>query len=338
VRYRTLGTRLRVSAVGFGGMGLAALPTGTRKAVVGECLDRGVTLFDTADYYGQGADEEALGQALGRRGTEAVISTKTGVVHQAGGPARLDGTPAGILAACDGSLKRLGVERIGLYLLARVDPAVPVEDSVGAMAELAAAGKVDAIGLCEASPGTVRRAHAVHPIAALQTEYSLLERGPEGGALDVCDELGIGFIAYRPLCLGLLACGPVDPAGWAPGDWRRRDPRFHGAALAENRRTAAGLAELGPRFGMTPAAAALAWVLSRGDNMAALPGTRRREHAAENAEASCAVMSLGELDQITARFSPGCARGERYAPGLMAMIDRSGAAGKPRTIAQEGLA
>jgi len=338
VRYRMLGARLRVSAVGFGGMGLAALPASTRQAVVGESLDRGVTLFDTADYYGQGADEEALGRALGRRHAEAVVSTKTGVVHRADGPARLDATPAGIFAACDGSLKRLGVERIGLYLLARVDPAVPIEDSAGAMAELVAAGKVDAVGLCEASPDTVRRAHAVHPIAALQTEYSLLERGPEQGALDVCEELGVGFVAYRPLCLGLLARGPLDPAAWTPGDRRRRDPRFQGANLAENLRTAAGLAEPGSRFGLPPATAALAWVLSRGESVVALPGTLRRDHAAQNAEAAAAALSQEQLDQLTALFPPGCASGERYARGLMAMIDGYGAAGTAGPAVQEASA
>ncbi|MEV4636652.1 aldo/keto reductase [Actinoplanes sp. NPDC049548] len=325
MQYRRWRDGLTVSAVGFGGMGLGGPDTDpvTARRAVGTALDAGVTLFDTADYYGQGAAEEALGDMLGSRRDEAVIAGKAGIVHRDAGPPGLDGSPEYLRHACDRSLKRLGTDHIDLYQLARIDPSVPVEESVGALAELVAAGKVRHIGLCEVGPGTLRRAHAVHPLASLQTEYSLLERQAEESLLAVCEELGIGFIAYRPLTLGLLAGRTVDPAGLPARDWRRRDPRFADGNLRHNEELAAALAEPARERGVSPAELALAWLLARGPRIVALPGIRRPEHVPSAVVRDELVLTPEEADDIARLFPAGVTAGARYPAPLLALVDRA---------------
>jgi aryl-alcohol dehydrogenase-like predicted oxidoreductase len=324
MRYRTLGDGLAVSAVGIGGMGFTD-GTAELADAVRAALDAGVTLFDTADYYGQGTAEETLGALLGARRAEAVIATKTGVLHRDAGPPGLDGSPEHLRAACDASLKRLGVDHIDLYQLARIDPAVPVEESVGALAELVAAGKVRHIGLSEVRPDTLRRAHAVHPIAAVQTEYSLLERHVEGEILATCGELGVGFLAYRPLALGLLAGADVDMAALPPRDWRRRDPRFQPDTLPVNRRLVRPLLTTARRNGVSPARLALAWLLTRAPYLAVLPGARTVGHVRDAAAAAEHPLTGAEATELAALLADPPA-GDRYPGPMLAMVDGAPAA------------
>jgi aryl-alcohol dehydrogenase-like predicted oxidoreductase len=289
----------------------------TADAVLGAAAEHGVRLVDTADYYAGGANEELLGQALAGRRDQFTVCTKTGIVHRDGGPPAVAGDPAAIRAACDASLARLRTDRIDVYLLARIDPRVPVEDSAGALADLVTAGKVGAIGLSEAGPGTVRRAHAVHPLAVLQTEYALWERHAEAALLPACRELGITFVACRPLGLGLLA-GTPPPTGPLPGwDWRSRDPRFAAGCATANAARAAALSQLAQRAGQPPAALALAWLAGRGT--VPLPGTTRPGHLAQNAAAVTTPLDPGLAAEISALFPDG-ACGERYAPPLLALV------------------
>ncbi|MFI6346467.1 aldo/keto reductase [Streptomyces sp. NPDC050560] len=310
-----------VSALGFGCMAL----TDVRAAadVVPRALDHGVTLFDTADYYGQGASETALGTALSRGLRDrAVIATKTGIVHRPKAPPAVTGRPDALRAACEGSLRRLRTDRLDLYLLARVDRTVPVEESVGAMTELVAAGKVRHIGLCEAAPATLRRAGTTGRIAVLQSEYALWERHVEDHILGTCAELGIGFVACRPLGLGLLTDAAVDPATLPPADWRRRDPRFEPANLPHNTRLADGLRRLAAAHRTTAARLALAWLADKG--VVPVVGMRREEHLRENAAALSTRLTPDQLAALDALFEPGSARGERYPPPLLDLIDQHG--------------
>jgi aryl-alcohol dehydrogenase-like predicted oxidoreductase len=332
MRYRRLGdTGPVVSALGYGCLALGDAGPEAGDAVR-RAIDLGVTLFDTADYYGQGRAETELGRALGARRDEVVIATKTGIVHREGGPPGVDGRPARIRSACERSLRRLGTERLDLYLLARVDPAVPVEESVGAMADLVAAGKVAHIGLCEAAPSTLKRAHAAHPLAALQTEYSLWERHVEDRIRPACAELGIGFIAYRPLGLGMLTGDAADIAALPPADWRRRDPRFQDANLHRNRRLADLLREPAADKGVTPGQLALAWLLDRG--VVPIPGMLRPEHVRENVAAVDLSLTAADRARLDAVFTPGAAAGQRYPPPLLAMVDRD----RPRPPSNRSLA
>jgi aryl-alcohol dehydrogenase-like predicted oxidoreductase len=304
--------------LGLGGMGLRDLATAD--AVLGAAGEHGVRLIDTADYYGGGANEELIGRALIGRRDQFVVSTKTGIVHRDGGPPSLAGDPDSIRAACDASLARLRTSWIDVYLLARIDPRVAVEESAGAMADLVAEGKVRAIGLSEAGAGTLRRAHAVHPLAVLQTEYALWERHAEAALLPACRELGIAFVACRPLGLGLLA-GQRRPPGPLPGsDWRARDPRFAPGCLEANLGLAAPLGALAARVGCSPAALALAWLRGRGS--IPLAGTTRPEHLAQNAGAAAARLDAGLAAEVSALFPDG-ARGDRYPPPLLALVDRA---------------
>ncbi|WP_231921398.1 aldo/keto reductase [Micromonospora auratinigra] len=316
------------SAVGIGGMGFTD-GTAELADAVRAALDAGVTFFDTADYYGQGAAEETLGALLGARRDEAVIATKTGVLHRDAGPPGLDGSPEHLRAACDASLKRLGVDHIDLYQLARLDPAVPVEESVGALAELVAAGKVRHVGLCEVRPDTLRRAHAVHPIATVQTEYSLLERHVEGEILATCGELGVGFVAYRPLALGLLAGADVDVEALPPRDWRRRDPRFQPDTLPVNRRLVRPLLSAARRAGVSPARLAVAWLLSRAPYLVALPGAGSARHVRDLAAAVTQPLSAAEADELAALLA-GPVAGARYPAPMLAMVDGHVTAGGGR--------
>ena len=282
-------------------------------ALLRYALDRGVNFFDTADMYGPWTNERLVGAALRGRRDEAVIATKFGVMRDAdGGWLGLNGRPEYVRAACDASLERLGVETIDLYYQHRVDPNTPIEDTVGAMAGLVAAGKVRLLGLSEATPDEVRRAHAVHPITALQTEYSLWSREPEAELLDTCRELGITFVAYSPLGRGFLTGAIRTPDDFAPDDFRRRSPRFQGENFQRNLDLVDAVRAIAADKGVTPAQLALAWVLGRGEHVVAIPGTTRRARFDENQAANDVALLPGELARLDALIPVGAAAGGRY--------------------------
>jgi len=308
---------LEVSEQGLGCMGMSAFYGETDEAesiaTIHRAIELGITFLDTAQIYGQGANEELVGRAVRGRRDEVVIATKFMGTVNPDGSRRIDGSAAFVRESLDGSLARLGVDHVDLYYQHRVDPATPIEETVGAMAELVAAGKVRRLGLSEAGPETVRRAHAVHPIAALQSEYSLWTRDPEGDVLDTCRELGIGFVAYSPLGRGFLAGRFASPDELADDDFRRTNPRFTGDNLARNLRLAERVRELAAAKGVTPAQLALAWVLSRGPDVVPIPGTKRRSYLEQNAAAGEVELTAGDLALLDEEFPSGAAAGDRYA-------------------------
>jgi aryl-alcohol dehydrogenase-like predicted oxidoreductase len=314
-----------VTAIGLGTMGLAGSygPVGEADAArtIEAALEVGITHLDTADHYGSGRSEELVGRAVSGRRAGLVIATKAGMRTGPDGP-YVDGSPAYLRQAIDASLRRLGVEAVDLYYLARVDREVPIEESVGAIAELVAAGKVRHIGLCEASAATLRRAQAVHPIAALQSEYSLFERGVEREILPTLRELGVGLVAYRPLGSGFLGGDFTNPDQLGAGDFRRNDPRFQRQNLARNKEIAFALAELALEAGLSPAQLALGWVLSRGHDIVAIPGTKRPTRVAENAAAAALDLTPNDWTEIEHKLPARGAAGDRYPPRLMDTIDR----------------
>ncbi len=291
-------------------------------ATIHRALDLGVTFLDTADVYGIGANEALVGRAIrGRRG-EVVLATKFGNVRGADGAwLGVDGRPEYVRACCDASLKRLGVDAIDLYYQHRVDRATPIEDTVGAMAELVRAGKVRFLGLSEASPATLRRACAVHPIAALQTEYSLWSRDVEPAILPACRELGVGFVAYSPLGRGFLTGAFRSPADLAADDYRHRQPRFAAENMSTNLRLVAAIESVARARGATPAQVALAWVLSRGRDVVPIPGTKRRRWLEDNVAALALALTPAEIAGLDAACPPGAAAGNRYPEGGMATIN-----------------
>ncbi|MFD3539129.1 aldo/keto reductase [Streptomyces sp. NPDC058662] len=326
MKTRALGGQgLTVSAEGLGLMGMSAHYGATDEteslATIDRALELGVTLMDTAEGYGPFRNEQLLGKALAGRREAAVVATKTGVEFTDDGAfVGHNGTPDYIRRSAERSLRHLGTDRIDLYYLHRVDPNVPVEESVGAMAELVAAGKVRHIGLCEAAPATVRRAHAVHPLAAVQTEYSLFERGVEqNGVLDTLNELGIGLVAYAPLGRGFLSGAITTPESFAPDDFRRTDPRFQGENFDRNLAVVEQVRLLAAEKGVTPSQLALAWTLSRG--AVPIPGTKRRRYLEENTAATAVTLSDADLARIEAVAPLGVAAGERYAPELMGSLN-----------------
>jgi aryl-alcohol dehydrogenase-like predicted oxidoreductase len=307
----------QLPVIGLGCMGMSefygARDEQSSIAVIHHALDTGVTFFDTADAYGSGANEILLGRALGARRKEAVVATKFALVRGEGGSfLGVSGRPDYVKKACDASLGRLGIDAIDLYYQHRVDPQVPIEETVGAMAELVKEGKVRRLGLSEASPATLRRAHAVHPIAALQTEYSLWSRDPEGEILDTCRELGITFVAYSPLGRGFLTGQFKTPDDFEAGDWRRNNPRFQGENFAKNLALVERVSEIAVRRGVTPAQLALAWVVGRAEHIVAIPGTRSAARLDENRSAAEIVLSKDELDALEKAFPKGSASGLRY--------------------------
>jgi aryl-alcohol dehydrogenase-like predicted oxidoreductase len=323
---RTLGTNgLTVSAIGLGCMGMSGVygtvDEAEAIATIRRALDIGVTFIDTADIYGEGHNEELVGRALKGRRDEAVLATKFGNAVAADGRRYICGTPDYVKKACDASLKRLGLDVIDLYYQHRVDRNTPIEETVGAMAELVAAGKVLYLGLSEAAPATIRRAHKVHPIAALQNEYSLWTREHEAEVLPIVRELGIGFVAYSPLGRGFLT-GTVDEASeFIEGDTRRRHPRFTRENIERNSRIAAKLNEIAGEKGCTPAQVAIAWVAAQGDDIVPIPGTKQRRYLEENAAAMEISLAPDELDRISAAFPRGMAAGERYPEGMMQALN-----------------
>lgn len=306
---------VQVGAIALGAMAFAGWygqsddDAGVR--AIQRAIDEGITLIDTAEVYGAGKSETLVGRAVRDRRDRAVVATKAS-----------RGSPAYLREAIDRSLKHLGLDHVDLYYLHRVDAEVPIEDSVGAMADMVRAGKVRAIGLSEAGPGTIRRAHATHPIAALQTEYSLLQRDPERDLFPVTRALGITFVAYSPLHRGLLT-GRIRTAADLPaGDWRGQVPRFQGENLAANVARLAPLEAMAARKGVSPSSIALAWILHQGADLVPLVGIGRPENVDRNLEATRVSLDAAELDALDAAFPVGCAAGDRYPPAAMASLGR----------------
>jgi aryl-alcohol dehydrogenase-like predicted oxidoreductase len=324
---RKLGhTGLEVGAIGLGCMGMSEFygPGDETESIatIHRALELGVTLLDTSDMYGPHTNERLVGRALAGRRDRAVLATKFGIVRSPDGSRALNGRPEYVRASCDASLARLGVDVIDLYYQHRVDPATPIEDTVGAMADLVRAGKIRYIGLSEAGPETLRRAAKVHPIAAVQTEYSLWTRDPEDGVLAACRELGIGFVAYSPLGRGFLTGQFKQLDDFAADDFRRHSPRFQGDNFAKNLALVDHLTAVARAKGVTVGQLALAWVMSRGDDIVAIPGTKRRRFLEENLAAEPIAFTADELAAIDAIAPHGVAAGARYPAAAMASIAR----------------
>jgi aryl-alcohol dehydrogenase-like predicted oxidoreductase len=290
---------------------------------INRALDIGVTFLDTAAGYGHGANERLLARVVPARRAEVVVATKCGIIRGPDGrPTALDGSPAEVKRSCDDSLQRLNVDVIDLFYLHRVDPKTPIEDTVGAMSELVAAGKVRYLGLSEAGSATMRRAHKTHPIAALQSEYSLWWREPESSVLPTCRELGIGFVPFSPLGRGFLSGQVTDVQTLASNDTRRTLPRFQGENLAHNLALVASLEQMANKKGCAPTQLALAWLLAMGPDIVPIPGTKRRAYLESNAAAVDLVLTQEEKEQLDAAFQPDAAIGDRYPPELLRLIDR----------------
>jgi aryl-alcohol dehydrogenase-like predicted oxidoreductase len=327
---RKLGTQgLTVSALGLGCMGMSqSYGTAAERdenesiATIHRAIELGVTFFDTAEVYGPFANEELVGRALkGKRG-EVEIATKFGFRIENGAMTGTDSRPAHIREAVEGSLKRLGTDYIDLLYQHRVDPAVPIEDVVGAMADLVAQGKVRYLGLSEAGDRTIRRAHAVHPISALQSEYSLWERNLEPTIIPTLRELGIGLVPFSPLGRGFLTGTAKRAEEYPEGDFRRGDPRYQGANYDANMRAASAVQEIAARLGATPGQVALAWLLETGSDVVPIPGTKRRTYLEENVGAAAISLSAADRARLDAALSPANVAGPRYNERMMATIDR----------------
>ena len=325
---RTLGRQgLSVSALGLGCMGMSEF-YGPRNdveslATLHRALDLGVTLLDTADAYGCGDNERLVGRAIQGRRDSVVVATKFGNERDAQGNfIGVNGRPEYVRACCDASLRRLNLETIDLYYQHRVDPKTPIEETIGAMSELVRQGKVRYLGLSEAAPATIRRAAKVHPIAALQTEYSLWTRDVETEILPLCRELGIGFVAYSPLGRGFLTATIQRTEDLPEGDWRRTSPRFQGGNLEQNLKLAEQIKALAQRKKCTPAQLALAWILAQGNDIVPIPGTKQRQYLEQNVAALNVPLSAAERDELSSALPPGTAAGLRYHERGMQAVNR----------------
>lgn len=324
---RKLGSQgLVVSAVGLGCMGMSefygAADEAESLATLARALELGINFLDTADVYGPHTNEELVGRFLRGRREKVVLATKFGVVRTNDPKFRgVDGRPEYVRKSCDASLRRLGVETIDLYYQHRVDADTPIEDTVGAMAELVRAGKVRYLGLSEAGPATIRRANRVHPITAIQTEYSLWSRDPEDEVLPTVRELGIGFVAYSPLGRGFLTGRIRSIDDLAADDFRRNSPRFQGENFQKNLQLVEGIKLVAKAKGVTPGQLALAWVLARGKDIVPIPGTTRRGHLEENVAAAAIKLTPREMTQIDSEAPKGAAAGPRYPEAMMRMLN-----------------
>jgi aryl-alcohol dehydrogenase-like predicted oxidoreductase len=328
MKFRTLGPHgPKVSALGLGCMGMSdfygARDDAVSIATIHLALDLGVTLLDTADVYGPFTNETLVGRAIRDRRDRVFLATKFGFIRDPNDPARrgISGRPEYVRASCEASLQRLGIETIDLYYQHRVDREVPIEETVGAMADLVRQGKVRYLGMSEASVETVARAHAVHPIAALQNEYSLWTRDPEDGVLALCARLGIGLVPYSPLGRGFLSGAIRSPDDFAADDYRRTSPRFQGENFARNLALVDKVRQLADAKHCTAAQLALAWVLAQGEHVVPIPGTKRIATLEENLGAVDVELSAEDLAQIDAVFPRGAASGPRYVPAMMQLLN-----------------
>ena len=326
MQYRELGNSdLKISAIGLGCMSMSGTYGKSDDAesidVIHHALDLGVNFLDSSDMYGWGHNEELLGRALKGRREQVVLTTKFGQVQSADGKGNLvDGTPAYIRRACDASLKRLGVDVIDLYYQHRVDPKVPIEDTVGAMSRLVEQGKARYLGLSEAAPATIRRAHAVHRLSAVQSEYSLLYRNPAEETLPACRELGISFVAYSPLGRGFLT-GRIQDLGDLPADDRRRQhPRFQDRNFEHNLALIHRIEEIAKEKGVKPGQLVLAWLLAQGNDIIPIPGTKRRPYLEENMGALAIQLTVSDRERIDEAMPPGAAAGSRYPEPQMKAV------------------
>ncbi|WP_293943519.1 aldo/keto reductase [Sphingomonas sp.] len=328
MKYRTLGQDLRVSAIGIGCMPMIRggnIVYGEARedesiATIHEAIDLGVTFFDTAEMYGPFTNEELVGRAIKGKRDGLVIATKFAMAWNGNEMAGLDGSPANARRACEASLKRLGIETIDLFYQHRVDPNVPIEETVGGIAELVKEGKVRHIALSEAGPETLRRAAKVHPITALQTEYSIWERDVEDEILPTCRELGIGFVPYSPLGRGFLAGGISSLDDLAPDDWRRNDPRYSPENLPKNLAIVDAIGAVAKRHGVSNAQIALAWLLAQGEDVVPIPGVKRRKTMRDSAGSPEVSLSHGDLADLDAAAPTGMTAGLRYAERGMRMV------------------
>ena len=322
MQYRRLGkSSLVVSALGLGCMGMSqsyGTPDDQESiATIHHAIDRGITLLDTADMYGGGSNEELVGRAIAKRRNEIILATKFGNMRQPDGRfLGVNGKPEYVQSACEASLQRLNISTIDLFYLHRVDTNVPIEETVGAMARLIDQGKVRYLGLSEAGSQTIRRAHATHPVAALQSEYSIWTRDPEDGILATCRELGVGFVPYSPLGRGMLT-GQVKSADFGPKDFRRISPRFQGENFQKNLQLVTRIEQIAAEKRCTPAQLALAWVLAQGDDIVPIPGTKRRTYLAQNLSALDISLTPAELRRIDEIAPRGAAIGARYPEEYM---------------------
>ena len=329
MKYRTLGQGLEVSAIGIGCMPMVAggnivygeaASADDAISTIHEAIDRGVTFFDTAEIYGPFSNEELVGKAIKGRRDKLVIATKFGFRFDGKQITGVDSSPANIRRACDGSLSRLGIEQIDLFYQHRVDPGILIEDVVGTLADLKKEGKIAHIGLSEAGEETLRRAHAVHPITALQSEYSLWERGVEDGILLACEELGIGFVPYSPLGRGFLTGHFTSRDDLAENDWRRNDPRWSEENFAANRGIVHAINAIASGNGVSAAQVALAWLIARGDHIVPIPGVKRLATMRDSVAAGDLVLSREDLEALEAAVPKGSVHGARYGEMGMRMV------------------